>query len=135
MSSGGGRERQRKEALAPSVRRALLQALDSETAGLPSPDWQAIADRAGFARARSRRRLRHSFEAVAAVVVAGIGIGAGIAAYQGHRTRAELAAGVSEFVDGLFATQLVEGAEYAAADELQGFSDDAWLEGPLLDLP
>jgi len=116
------------------------EAIEAPLAGLPAPDAASARRRAEMLRQsegpspRSTRRGWHAavhrlpLLAAAAALVIAIGVGGGILAYGGYRQRIALVTCVSDFVDDLFVSQPLEGAEYWPATGTQD------LEGLLADL-
>ena len=107
----------------------VREALDEAAARMPGPDFPAVFAAAADARDRSRfapHRLRPALAAAAAVLVVGVAVAGGARAWIGHRDRAEVAAQVSGFVDGLFAEPLL--ADAGAPEGRSGSGLHEWLE-------
>jgi predicted anti-sigma-YlaC factor YlaD len=110
---------------------ATREALDAAAAGLPRPDYPEILARAGEAKekaAYAARRSRLTLASAAAVLVAGVSLAVGARAWIGRNDQAMVAAGVSGFVDELFAEPLLAEAGFPLEDRAPGFRD--WLEDP-----
>jgi len=109
-----------------------LASVEAPLGSLPAPDVAAVIRRAqargrshgaqprGGALAPSRpspllawfATPPHPLQAAAAALVVGIGIAAGLLAYGGYRERQGLRASMSAFVDGLFSSSALDGAEF-----------------------
>jgi len=101
-----------------------LASIEAPLASLPAPDVAAVIRR-GQAQGRARGRAQapllawfatppHPLQAAAAALVVGIGIAAGLLAYGGYRERQDLRASMSAFVDGLFSSSALDGAEFGS---------------------
>ena len=109
-----------------------LASVQAPLGSFPAPDVSAVIRR-GQARGRARatqargsasahsRPLSllawfatppHPLQAAAAALVVGIGIAAGLLAYGGYREREGFRASMSSFVDGLFSSSALDGAEF-----------------------
>ncbi|MBE3134340.1 MAG: hypothetical protein IMZ55_12775 [Acidobacteria bacterium] len=97
-----------------------LASIEAPLASLPAPDVAAVIRR-GQAQGRAQAPLLawfatppHPLQAAAAALVVGIGIAAGLLAYGGCRERQDLRASMSAFVDGLFSSSALDGAEFGS---------------------
>jgi hypothetical protein len=117
-----------------------LASIEAPLAAFPAPDVAAVIRRAqarggahgtqarGTASTLSRpshllawfATPPHPLQAAAAALLVGIGIAAGLLAYGGHRERQELRASMSAFVDGLFSSSALDGAEFSSSSDLSG---------------
>ena len=102
-----------------------ISSIEAPLASLPAPDVAAVIRRAqARSSASSPRRPSpllawfatppHPLQAAAAALVVGIGIAAGLLAYGGYRERQELRASMSSFVNGLFSSSALDGAEFGS---------------------
>lgn len=100
-----------------------LASVEAPLGSLPAPDVSAVIRRAqarGSASAHNRpspllawfATPPHPLQAAAAALVVGIGIAAGLLAYGGYRERQGFRASMSSFVDGLFSSSALDGAEF-----------------------
>jgi len=100
-----------------------LASVEAPLGSLPAPDVSAVIRRAqarGSLSAHNRPSSLlawfatppHPLQAAAAALVVGIGIAAGLLAYGGYRERQGFRASMSSFVDGLFSSSALDGAEF-----------------------
>jgi len=125
-----------------------LASVQAPLGSFPAPDVSAVIRR-GQARGRAQatqargsasahsRPLSllawfatppHPLQAAAAALVVGIGIAAGLLAYGGYRERQGFRASMSSFVDGLFSSSALDGAEFgspAVLSDLDALAADA----------
>jgi len=126
-----------------------LASVQAPLGSFPAPDVSAVIRR-GQARGRARatqargsasahsRPLSllawfatppHPLQAAAAALVVGIGIAAGLLAYGGYREREGFRASMSSFVDGLFSSAALDGAEFGSPGVLSDLDALAADEG------
>ena len=126
-----------------------LASVQAPLGSFPAPDVSAVIRR-GQARGRAQatqargsasahsRPLSllawfatppHPLQAAAAALVVGIGIAAGLLAYGGYREREGFRASMSSFVDGLFSSAALDGAEFGSPGVLSDLDALAADEG------